>query len=246
MFILLAFGVTAAATTKLGQEFLPNFQETDFLMHFVEKPGTSIEAMSRVTVEASRELRELKDEENRPIVRNFGSHIGRAEVADEPVGPNFTELWISIDPDTDYRKAIKKIEAVVYAYPGLYRDVLTFLRERIKEVLTGSSATIVVRLFGPDQTALRSKAKEIEAAMQTVPGVTNLKVEPQVNVAQLEVRLKPEAAARYGVTAGHVRRASTTLLKGQKVGEVFEGQKKFDVVVWGDPKLRAEIGRAHV
>ena len=241
LFIVLAFAATGAATTKLGQEFLPDFQETDFLMHFVEKPGTSIEAMSRVTVEASRELRELKDEENRPIVRNFGSHIGRAEVADEPVGPNFTELWISIDPDTDYRKAIKKIEAVVYAYPGLYRDVLTFLRERIKEVLTGSSATIVVRLFGPDQTALRSKAKEIEAAMQTVPGVTNLKVEPQVNVAQLEVRLKPEAAARYGVTAGHVRRASTTLLKGQKVGEVFEGQKKFDVVVWGDPKLRADI-----
>ena len=241
MFILLAFGVTAAATTKLGQEFLPNFQETDFLMHFVEKPGTSLDAMSRVTIEASRELRELKDEDNRQIVRNFGSHIGRAEVADEPVGPNFTELWISIDPDTDYKKAIQKIEAVVYAYPGLYRDVLTFLRERIKEVLTGASATIVVRLFGPDQTVLRSKAKEIEAAMQSVPGVTNLKVEPQVNVAQLEVRLKPEAAGRYGVTAGHVRRASSTLLKGLKVGEVFEGQKKFDVVVWGDPKVRTDI-----
>ncbi len=241
MFLLLAFGTTAAATTKLGQEFLPNFQETDFLMHFVEKPGTSIEAMSRVTIEASRELRDLRDDEGQQIVLNFGSHIGRAEVADEPVGPNFTELWISINPDTDYKKAIQKIEAVVYAYPGLYRDVLTFLRERIKEVLTGSSATIVVRLFGPDQVVLRAKAKEIEALMQTVPGVTNLKVEPQVNVAQLEVRLRPEAAERYGVTAGHVRRASTTLLKGQKVGEVFEGAKKFDVVVWGVPSVRADI-----
>ena len=240
-FPLLAFGISGAAATKLGQEFLPNFQETDFLMHFVEKPGTSLEAMSRVTVEASRELRDLKDDENRQIVRNFGSHIGRAEVADEPVGPNFTELWISIDPDTDYKKAIKKIEAVVYAYPGLYRDVLTFLRERIKEVLTGSSATIVVRLFGPDQVVLRAKAKEIEEKMKAVEGVTNLKVEPQVNVAQLEVRLKPEAAQRYGVTAGHIRRASTTLLKGQKVGEVFEGQKKFDVMVWGDPKVRTDL-----
>ena len=240
-FLLLAFGATGAATTKLGQEFLPNFQETDFLMHFVEKPGTSLEAMSRVTVEASRELRDLKDDDNKQIVRNFGSHIGRAEVADEPVGPNFTELWISIDPDTDYTKAIKKIEAVVYAYPGLYRDVLTFLRERIKEVLTGSSATIVVRLFGPDQVVLRAKAKEIEEKMKAVEGVTNLKVEPQVNVAQLEVRLKPEAAQRYGVTAGHIRRASTTLLKGQKVGEVFEGQKKFDVMVWGDPKIRTDL-----
>ena len=103
-------------------------------------------------------------------MRNFGSHIGRAEVADEVVGPNFTELWISIDPDVDYEATVKKIEEVVYAYPGLYRDVLTYLRERIKEVLTGASAAIVVRLYGPDLDVLRAKAKEVEAAMATVPG----------------------------------------------------------------------------
>jgi CzcA family heavy metal efflux pump len=233
--LAVTFGLTAAAATRLGQEFLPNFQETDFLMHFVEKPGTSIEAMDRVTIQASKDLRAV------PGVRNFGSHIGRAEVADEPVGPNFTELWISIDPEADYAATLKKIEEVVYAYPGLYRDVLTYLRERIKEVLTGASATVVVRLYGPDQEVLRARAKEVEAAMAKVPGVTNLKVEPQVLVAQVDVRLRPEAAGRYGLTAGHVRRASTTLLKGQKVGEVFEGQKKFDVVVWGVPAVRADL-----
>src|SRR5262245_63041693 len=111
-------------------------------MHFVEKPGTSIDAMHRVTAEASKALGQLRDEKGVQIVRNFGSHIGRAEVADEPVGPNFTELWISVDPDTDYASAVKQIEGVVYAYPGLYRDVLTYLRERIKEVLTGASATV--------------------------------------------------------------------------------------------------------
>ena len=171
-------------------------------MHFVEKPGTSIEAMHRVTVRASKDLRALRDDKGVQIVRNFGSHIGRAEVADEPVGPNFTELWISVDPDTDYKTAVKKIEEVVYAYPGLYRDVLTYLRERIKEVLTGASATVVVRLYGPDHDALRAKGKEVEAAMGTVAGVTNLKVETQVNVAQIDVRLKPEAAKKFGLTAG--------------------------------------------
>jgi len=230
-----AFGLTAAATTRLGQEFLPNFQETDFLMHFVEKPGTSLEAMTRVTERASRDLRAI------PGVRNFGSHIGRAEVADEPVGPNFTELWISIDPDADYAATVGRVEAVVYAYPGLYRDVLTFLRERIKEVLTGSGATVVVRLYGPDTAVLRAKAKEVEAAMAGVPGVVNLKVEPQVLVAQIEVRLRPDAAETFGLTAGHVRRASTTFLKGLKVGEVFDGQKKFDVMVWGVPGVRTDL-----
>ena len=239
--LVAAFALTGLATTRLGQEFLPNFQETDFLMHFVAKPGTSIEAMHRVTVRASQDLRKLEDDQGRKLVRNFGSHIGRAEVADEPVGPNFTELWISIDPDADYGPTVKRIEDVVYGFPGLYRDLLTYLRERIKEVLTGASATIVVRLFGPDHDVLRAKAKEVEAAMKDIPGVANLKVEPQVLVAQVEVRLRPDDARKYGLTAGHVRRASTTLLKGTKVGEVFDGQKKFDVVVWGVPRLRSNL-----
>ncbi|WP_020472206.1 efflux RND transporter permease subunit [Zavarzinella formosa] len=235
VFLSAAFVLSAAGATRLGQEFLPNFQETDFLMHFVEKPGTSLEAMTRVTVLASKDLRKIEG------VRNFGSHIGRAEVADEPVGPNFTELWISIDSKADYQKTLKLIEAAVYSYPGLYRDVLTFLRERIKEVLTGSGATVVVRLYGPDQAVLRSKAKEVEAAMAKVPGVANLKVEPQVLIPQMEVKLKPEAAEKYGLTAGHIRRASSTLLKGLKVGEVFEGVKKYDVMVWGVPSVRSDL-----
>ena len=239
--LVAAFALTAFAANRLGQEFLPNFQETDFLMHFVEKPGTSIEAMNRVTTRASQDLRKLEDEHGRKLVRNFGSHIGRAEVADEPVGPNFTELWISIDPDADYGPTVKRVEEIVYGFPGLYRDLLTYLRERIKEVLTGASATIVVRLFGPDHDVLRAKAKEVEAAMKDIPGVANLKVEPQVLVAQVEVRLRPDDARKYGLTAGHVRRASTTLLKGTKVGEVFDGQKKFDVVVWGVPRLRSNL-----
>lgn len=230
-----AFVLTGAAGSRLGQEFLPDFQETDFLMHFVEKPGTSIEAMTRITTLASKELRAI------PGVRNFGSHIGRAEVADEVVGPNFTELWISIRPDVDYRTTVASIEEAVAGYPGLYRDVQTYLKERIKEVLTGAGASIVVRLYGPELSVLRSKAKDVERVMAEVPGVANLKVEPQVLVAQVQVRLRPDAAERYGLTAGHIRRATTTLLKGTKVGEVYDQQKKFDVIVWGTPALRVDV-----
>ena len=123
-------GHRRCATALLGEEFLPKFKEYDFLMHWVEKPGTSLEAMQRITVRASRELRAI------PGVRNFGAHIGRAEVADEVVGPNFTELWISLDPRCPTTPTLAQIQEVVDGYPGLYRDVLTYLRERIKEVLT--------------------------------------------------------------------------------------------------------------
>jgi Cu/Ag efflux pump CusA len=147
--LLVLVGLMAAAATTTGfalkEQFLPNFRETDFLMHWVEKPGTSLEAMTRITVSVSKELRAI------PGVRNFGSHIGRAEVADEVVGPNFTELWISLDEKAPYDATLKRIQDVVDGYPGLYRDVLTYLRERIKEVLSGASASIVVRIFGPDR-----------------------------------------------------------------------------------------------
>lgn len=233
--LALALGGTAVAIPLLGEEFLPNFQETDFLMHWVEKPGTSLEAMRRITERASKELRAI------PGVRNFGSHIGRAEVADEVVGPNFTELWISIDPNVDHAGTVAKIQEAVDGYPGLYRDLLTYLKERIKEVLTGASATIVVRIYGPDLAVLRAKAREASGVMEKISGVTNLKVETQVLVPQVTVRLKPDAAAQFGLTSGHIRRASATLVQGRKVGEVYRDQKSYDVTVWGSDAVRSDL-----
>ncbi|HWI56824.1 MAG TPA: efflux RND transporter permease subunit, partial [Bacillota bacterium] len=212
-FLVVAFTATGIALHFLGEEFLPNFKERDFLMHWVEKPGTSLEAMRRITVQASKELRSI------PGVRNLGSHIGRAEVADEVVGPNFTELWISVDPAVEYEGTVRKIQAVVDGYPGLYRDVQTYLKERIKEVLTGASATIVVRIFGPDLAELRAKAQEVSGVMKDIPGIMSLKVEPQTLVPQVQVRLRPDSAANLGFTPGQVRAAANTLISGTKVGE---------------------------
>ena len=233
--VVVMFGLTGYAVSTLGEEFLPNFKETDFLMHWVEKPGTSLDAMQRITVQVSKELRDI------PGVRNFGSHIGRAEVADEVVGPNFTELWISVDPDVKLEPTVAKIEEVINGYPGLYRDVLTYLKERIKEVLTGAGATIVVRVYGSDLDVLRGKAQEVYDVMKEVPGVHTPKKEPQVLVPQIQVRLRPEAVSRFGLTAGQIRRAVATLVKGTKVGEVYAEQKSIDVVVWGTPELRSDI-----
>jgi CzcA family heavy metal efflux pump len=233
--MIVLFGLTAVTVPLLGEEFLPNFKETDFLMHWVEKPGTSLEAMQRITVRVSKELRAI------PGVRNFGSHIGRAEVADEVVGPNFTELWISIDPRVPYEPTVAKIQEVVDGYPGLVRDLLTYLKERIKEVLTGAGASIVVRIYGPDLEGLRTKAAEVSKTIGDVPGVMNLKVEQQVLVPQIEVRLRHDAASRFGLTPGDVRRAATTLIKGTKVGELYEEQQINDVVVWGAAHTRTDL-----
>ena len=238
----LALGVVAASITAavltfpfLGEEFLPHFKEYDFLMHWVEKPGTSLEAMRRITLRASDELRAI------PGVRNFGAHIGRAEVADEVVGINFTELWISLDPSVNYEQTVAKVQSVVDGYPGLQRDLLTYLRERIKEVLTGASATIVVRLFGPELDVLQRKAAEVGKVIAGVDGAADVKVQALTVVPQVEVAFDRNRAQQLGVTPANVRDTVATMVRGTKVGEVFDAQKVFDVVVWGTPEVRNDI-----
>jgi CzcA family heavy metal efflux pump len=235
LILVVCFAGSGLLVLRLGEEFLPRFKETDFLMHWLTKPGTSLAESTRISAIAASNLLKV------PGVRNLGAHIGRAEVADEVVGPNFTELWISIDPSLDYDKTVSNIQHVVDEYPGLVRDLLTYLTERIKEVLTGASAALVVRTFGPDLGELRARAQEIKGALQTVRGLKDLKVESQVLVPQVDVRIKPDAAARYGLTPGQVRRAVSTLVRGTKAGEIYQDQKIYEVTVWGEPHLRTDV-----
>ncbi|WHU03641.1 efflux RND transporter permease subunit [Sphingomonas sp. NIBR02145] len=227
--------ISAIGYASFKDEFLPHFRETDFLMHWVEKPGTSIEAMDRITIRVSKELRAI------PGVRNFGAHIGRAEAADEVVGPNFTELWISLDETADYDASVGRIQEVIDGYPGLFRDVLTYLRERIKEVLTGAGASVVVRIFGPDQTELRAAAERVRTSVAGIDGVADLKVEQQVLVPQIQIRPLPVEMARLGLTAGEVRRQAATLVAAEKVGEIYRDQKSFEVALWGEPAVRDDL-----
>ena len=123
-------------------------------------------------------------------------------------------LWISLDRDVDYDSTVAEIQEVVDGYPGLYRDLLTYLRERIKEVLTGASASIVVRIYGDDMDKLRKHANRVRDAIADVVGISDLKIEQQVLVPQIDVRLKPAVAEQFGLTPGDVRRSATSLDQG--------------------------------
>jgi len=219
----------------IGQSLLPDFKERDFLMHWLTAPGTSLQEEVRVSRLANRELLQI------PGVRNAGSHIGQAFIADEVVGVNFGENWISINPSADYDETVAKINEVVAGYPGLYRDRLTYLRERIKEVLTGASETIVVRVFGPDLETLRSKAHEIEGVLGEIEGVVDEHVDLDVDVPQAQIAVDLDAARRYGVSPGEIRRATATLLASEEVGDIFGGGKAYDVHVWTVPGERDSL-----
>jgi CzcA family heavy metal efflux pump len=222
-------------TPFLGQELLPSFKERDFLMHWILKPGSSHPEMWRITAESCRELLTI------PGVRNCGSHIGQAVGADEPYGVYFTENWISVDPAVDYDKTLNSVQELVDGYPGLVRDVQTYLKERIREVLTGSSDAVVIRIYGQDLHTLQDKAAEVLAAMEGIPGVADLKKELHMETPQVEVEVDLAKAEQYGLKPGDVRRMAAFMMQGEEVGDIFMDGKTYDVNVWSTPESRHSL-----
>ncbi|MEA2131370.1 MAG: hypothetical protein QOJ85_4261, partial [Solirubrobacteraceae bacterium] len=230
---LMLVGVLVAPT--LGSSLFPTFKERDFLLHWINKPSTSQAEEARLVQRGCRDLRKV------PGVRNCGSHIGQAFLAEETEGVNFGENWISIDPHADYDKTIAAIQKTADSYPGIYRNVQTYLRERISESLTGTSNAVDVRIFGPDLDIIGAKAKEVAKAISTVPGAIDAHSELHENVPHVEVEVKLAQASRYGLKPGDIRRQSATLLASEEVGDIFHGGRAYDVHVSSIPSVRRNV-----
>lgn len=235
----LTVGVAMAAgvimVPFLGEELFPKFKERDFLMHWVAKPGTSHPEMLRIVQRVGKELLAI------PGVRNFGAHIGQGTLADEPVGMNFAENWISLDKSVDYDKTVAAVKEVVEGYPGLYRDVQTYLKERTKEVITGTSDAIVVRISGDDLDVMRQKAEEVKELMAGIDGIIEEHIDLQIEVPQLQVEVDLAAASRYGIKPGDVRRAAATFIASEEAGDIWRDGKNIEVHVWSTPETRNSI-----
>jgi len=220
---------------RLGHTLLPSFKERDFLMHWLTKPGTSWPEMQRISIQSAKELLAI------PGVQNLGSHIGQALVMDEVVGMYFAEHWVSVDPKVDYDETLEKIQTVVDGYPGIYRDVQTYLKERIREVLTGSSEAIVVRTYGYDLDTLRNRADKIKETLTGIPGIVDLHVEFHEKIPQIQVKVDLEKAQKHGLKPGDVRRAAAVMMSGEEVGDIHIGNRTYDVNVWSVPSARGNL-----
>ncbi len=230
----LALIVAAAiAFTGLDSSFLPEFKENDFLMHWVAEPGVSIDAVSRTAQRASKELRAIEG------VESFGAHIGRAEAGDEIVGQNFAELWIHVADGTDHEHVASTVRATIDRYPGLRRDLETYLRERIEEVVSGAAGSIVIRLMGPTFEGLREGAEALAARVRDLDGVKNVQVERQGVVPNILVTPREEAAA-LGFLPGDIRRITSTLVRGDRVGETFREGRSIPILVRGPDSVRQD------
>lgn len=227
--------IALAAIPALRLSLLPEFKDRDIRIQWEAAPGTSHPAMTRILTRACGELRAI------PGVRNCGSHVGRAITGDQVVGINSGELWLSLNNVADYDATIAAVREVAAGYPGLFDVVESYHPERLDEALTGADRDLVVRVYGNDFGDLRDKAAEVRQAISEVSGVTNAEVESQLEQPQVEIEVDLAAAEQYQVKPGDVRRAVTTLISGLVVGNLYEEQKVFNVVVWGVPEIRRNI-----
>ena len=216
----------AALIPSLGREFLPHFHEGNFIVAMTALPGTSLEESMRLGRQAQERLLTY------PEVVSVVQRVGMGEVGEEVSPVNFSEFDITLNfAERDPEELVQAIRADLGMLPGVAISVGQFIAHRMDEALSGVTAQIAVKIFGPDLGVLWDKGQEVRAIMQRIEGVTDLELEPLVNVPMVAVKVNRTKAASYGLRAEDVLRVVEVFGNGYVVSQVIEGQKSFDLVV---------------
>jgi Cu/Ag efflux pump CusA len=216
-------------------ELLPELKKLDIIVEWEGPPGTSRAEMTRISSLALDEFRAISG------VNNVGSLVGRAITGDKIVGINSGELWLSIDSSADYDATIAAVREVIDGYPGFFNEVRNYQPELVEDTLTSKDYDLTVRLFGYEYDVLATEAEFIQQNLMEIDGVDSIEIDGTIMKPQVEIEVDLVRAEKYQIKPGDVRRSSTTLISGLNVGNLYEEQKVFDVVVWGVPDIRDNL-----
>jgi cobalt-zinc-cadmium resistance protein CzcA len=235
--LFIAFGLIAP---NLGSEFVPKLSEGALVVNVVRLAGTDLEESIRYNTQMERTVLTAFPDE----VAHVWSRIGTAEVATDPMGVELTDFFITLKPRGQWRKAHNQdeltglIEKQLRDLPGQRLSFSQPIALRIDEMVSGVRSEVAVKLFGDDFTILTAKAQEIAAALQVIKGVADLNTEQVTGQPVLQIQIKQDEIARYGLSATAVLDLIESL--GSKpLGEVVEGQYRFPLAVRLPERLRA-------
>ena len=214
---------------------VPVLADKTLVVHWSAIAGTSDQEMSRITEAAADELRTLQG------VANVGGHIGRAITSDQVGDVSSGELWVTVAPDASYADTAAAVDRVIAGYAGLTSKVSTYPQERIDQIREEADSGFAVRVFGLDPAILRQKAAEVQTILEHTAGVANPHVDLPAEQPIAEVKVDLAAAQKAGVVPGDVRRAAAALLQGIEVGNLYEQQKVFSVIVKGAAATRSSL-----
>lgn len=222
---------------SFGRIFLPEFQEQSLVNTLLLYPGSSLEATNSA---ASVLENKLKDN---PNFKSIQVRSGRAEGDADAAGVNLTHLDVELSETgmKDRKASVELLRQEFAKVPGAAPNVGGFISHRMDEVLSGVRSAIAVKIFGSDLTQLRILGQQVNDVMQSVEGVVDLQLEPQIPVEQIQIQFDRVAAARYGLTIGKLSETIETALNGRVVSQVLEQQQTFDLVVWLEPEARQSL-----
>jgi len=224
---VLALIVGVALVPLLRLEFLPEFHETNFVMHMTGAPGVGLGESTRVGAAAERALLGV------PGIQSVAQFLGRATLAeDHGFGAERSELLVRLRPDADAAEVTEALRERAATIGGFTFDVKQFLNERIEETLEGAGAALIVRLRGPDLVALEQAATAVSQRLSGVPGAVDVHAEGALAAPGIRVRPRRDDLLRLGLSAAAVERAIRSALGGLPVGRVVEAGRQADVVLY--------------
>ncbi len=229
----------AALVPFMGGEFLPEMREGHFIVHMNLLPGSSLAESVRVGRIVTGEL--VKD----PGVRIVSQQIGRAELGDDTEGVHSSEIHIDLKPGVtgDPEEIEDGLRQRVAKVPGPAVSINPFLTERLDEIIAGSTAQVVVNVFGDDLDVLDQKAAEVAKALTAIRGAADVRIESPPGTPQVTISLRPDKMRQFGFQPGQVLEEIQTAWQGTEVGEVHEKERVSQVAVILDDASRNDVSR---
>lgn len=226
----------------MGREFIPTLDEKDIAMHSMRIPSTSLTQSQAMQFEVENAVASL------PEVEFVFSKTGTAEMAADPMPPNVSDTFIIFkprkkwpDPDLKKNELIERITEKVNQVPGNNYEFTQPIQMRFNELISGVRSDVAVKLFGEDFPTMERTANQIAASLKQVQGAEDVKIEQTSGLPILEVKLNKEAIARYGMNTGDVLDVVAIAIGGRPSGTIFEGDKRFDLMVRLPDDVRADL-----
>jgi len=235
--VAVAVGISIAVVAGLGRDFLPPFNEGCVQVNVLLPPGTSLETSNAIATMVDKRIGAIRG------VAMISRRTGRAELDEHAEGVNTSEIIVSFDPTAgrDRENVLEELREELTQIPGVVVAVEQPLAHLISHMLSGVKAQVGIKLYGDDLSLLRRTAERMKTAMADIRGVKDLLVEQQVEIPQLQIRLRRNKLVQYGVTADSVNAFVETALNGRTVSEIVDGERKFDLVVRLDEPYRIDI-----
>lgn len=229
--------------TRMGSEFVPNLNEGDFAIQALRIPGTSLSQSVAMQQQIESTLKAKF-----PEIERIFARTGTAEIASDPMPPNISDGYIMLKPMDEWPEPRKTrdellvaIQAVLGEIPGNNYEFSQPIQLRFNELISGVRSDVAVKIFGDDMDVLNKSAEEVSAMLQKIQGSSEVKVEQTTGLPMLTVNIDRQKAARYGLNVADIQDTVATAIGGREAGTMFEGDRRFDILVRLPEALRNDL-----